>query len=71
VEKVDEIFYVFGGTIIGVISLFIGFIINHEREHKKEIRETRSNKGGVGQHDKSGDDVKTTTSTTSTKATQA
>lgn len=64
--KFDEIFYVFSGTILFILGLFIGFIIKHEKEHKKEIHKTNNNKDRTGQLNKSGDDVASRTSATST-----
>jgi hypothetical protein len=68
---VNDLFIVILVSILGIFGLFIGFIINHEREHKKEIRKTRNNKGSDRQHNKSGDDVKTTAPTTSTAPAKA
>jgi len=33
---VNEIFIIFGVVILAVLGLYVGFIIRHEREHKKE-----------------------------------
>jgi hypothetical protein len=35
-EAIEEIFIVIVVTILVVVGLFVGMIINHERERKKE-----------------------------------
>jgi len=32
---VNEIFIIFGAVILLIFGLFIGFVIQHEREHKR------------------------------------
>jgi len=56
-KTVDELLMVFVITVIGGCIGFVIFILNHEKERKKEIRETRNNKDSVGQHNQSCDDV--------------
>jgi len=67
---VDDVFIVILVSILGCIGLFIGFIISHERERKREekkkIHKTIGDKNRVGQHNQSRDDVKTTAPATST-----
>jgi hypothetical protein len=68
VSQIDEILGVIGITVVAVCGLFVGLIINMEKEHKREkkIREAKDNKGSVGQHNKSGNDESSKASTTST-----
>jgi hypothetical protein len=62
VGAVGEFFMVLVITIVGGCIGFVIFILRHEKEHKKEmreksLREANDNKNRVGQHDKSCDDV--------------
>ena len=77
-NTVDELLLVLALTVVGGCVGFVVFILKHEKEHEKGLREANNNKNSIGQHDKSCDDVmasggrkttrttgKTTTSTTS------
>jgi hypothetical protein len=66
VSQIDEIFVVLGVTVVAVCGLFIGMIINMEKEHKREknLHKTRDNKSSSGQPDQSVHDVTSRTSTT-------
>ena len=56
--------------IFALAGLFFGFIIQHERERKKEIHKARSGKSSTGQHNQSGNDVASATPTASATSTQ-
>jgi hypothetical protein len=70
VEIINELLWVFVIVAIGICVGFIIFILNHEKQRKKEIREAGNNDGGIGRHDKFVHDESSRTSTTPASSTK-
>ena len=73
-KTIDELLTVLVITAIGVCVGFGIFLYNHDKEHKKEVREKSlreagNNKGSVRQPDKSVHDEPSGTSTTPASST--
>jgi hypothetical protein len=60
----NDFFIVLGVTALFILGLYVGFILKHEKERKKEIRKANGDKSGIGQPNKFVHDVASRTSTT-------